>query len=131
MPWFTLHRNYSMSTTAGHVIDFKKGEKTLVPPACVPNAIALGAQPVDKTLDSPEIDQIPKEAAPVVSLTPDEKQKLVFEIFDKMLLRNFRGDFTASEHPHAKKLEELLGFPMPPGERDEMWVAYNDKKVEV
>ena len=128
MPFFTLHRNYSMSTTAGYVIDFKKGEATWVPPACVPVAVSIGAQPVDATIA--DVDILPPEPKASVALTPEQKQKLFSDAFEKMLLRNNRGDFTASGLPHLKQLETVLGVPVSQQERDEYWTKYNESKQE-
>jgi len=127
MPWFTLHRNYSMSTTTGHIISFKKDEAVWVPPACVPNAISIGAQPVNSTLV--ELDVQPAEAVPK-ALTSEEKQKAFFVVFEKLLLRSNRGDFTASGLPHLKQMENLLGFPVASQERDDYWTKYNESKLE-
>lgn len=124
MPWFTLHRNYSMSTKAGHVIGFMKGVKTWVPPAIVADAVAIGAQPVDRT-DETEVIPTEIEAS---QLSAAEKRAKYFESFEKMLTRNQRGDFTASGLPHAKILEGMLGFQVMTPERDSMWSEYNASK---
>lgn len=124
MPYFTLHRTYVLRTTKGHSIGFVKGEKTWVPPACVPDAVAIGAVPEE------DVDLLPEEAKPVVSLTPDERQKKIFEAFDTLVERNERGDFTASGMPHAKKVWGLVGFEVSNSERDAAWMAYQQAKAE-
>lgn len=128
MPWFTLHRNFSMATTAGHVIGFKKGEATWVPPACVPNAVAIGAQPVE-SLEA-GVDVIPPEAQAPPAPTPEEKQAKYFDAFEKLIVRARRDDFLASGLPHLRKLEELTGFSTTSAERDAMWTKYNEAKAE-
>lgn len=128
MPWFSLHRTHSMSTTAGYVIEFKKGEATWVPPAVVPQAIAIGAipsVPLDVLLDP--LGSEPKVPAP--ALTPDERQAKYFEAFEAIVLRARRDDFLASGLPHIKKVDELSGLQVSAQERDEMWQKYNDSKV--
>lgn len=128
MPFFTLHRNYSMSTTTGHVIDFKKDEATWVPNVCISIAIGIGARPVDATIA--EVDVLPAEVKASAPMTSEQKQKLFSDAFEKMLLRNNRGDFTASGLPHLKQLETLLGFPVSQQERDEYWDKYSASKQE-
>ena len=127
MPWFSLHRTYSMSTTAGHIIEFKKGEATWVPNVCVPMAIAIGAIPSVPL--GAELDPIPPAPAPSVSLTPEERQAKYFEAFEVIVGRGRRDDFLASGLPHIKKVEEGVGFQVSAAERDEMWQKYNDTKT--
>jgi hypothetical protein len=131
MPWFTLHRNYSLSTTFGHIIGFKKGEATWVPPACVPSAVAIGAQPVvELKLDTDITDVLPPEEKEEIPLTPDQRREKYFAAFEKMVLRSERTDFTASGLPHLKKLEEITGLSVSQPERDAMWGKYNESKQE-
>ena len=129
MPWFTLHKTVLMSTTTGHGVNFIKGEAVWVPQVCVPNALALGAQPVDPQVV--ETVEVPNAAAPTPTpLTPEQKQKAFFDAFEKLLLRSARGDFTASGLPHIKQLEPMIGFPVSPPERDDYWTKYNESKQE-
>jgi hypothetical protein len=124
MPYFTLHRNHVLRTTKGHSIGFVKGERTWVPPACVPDAVAIGAVSED------EIDLLPTEAAPAAPMSPDKRNELLCAAFDKLLLRNERGDFSASGLPNVAKLKELCGFEVTNRERDAAWTAYTAAKAE-
>jgi len=126
MPWFTLNRNYALSTTKGHSVNFKRGEKTWVPQGIVQEAMAIGAlpeDPIDEVLPPP---QTPEKK----QLDEGARKKLVFEAFEKLLLRAARGDFSASGHPHPKKLEDILGFDMPQKERELLWDQYRAMKDE-
>jgi len=123
MPWFTLQRNYVLSTTKGHSVNFKRGERVWVPQGIVQDALSIGAVP------EVPIDILPEEKENVV-VADAKRKELIFGVFEKMLLRAGRGDFTASGHPHPKKLEDLLGFEMPQKEREAMWDAYNAMKAE-
>lgn len=119
MPQFTLHRNFILRTTKGHAIQFKKGQPTNVPPVIVPDAVAIGAIPVDSSVDvlgAEEKEQIP--------LTPAERKEIVFKAFDTMKGRSERLDFTASGLPNAKRLPALTGFEVTSKERDDYWVEY-------
>jgi hypothetical protein len=128
MPWFTLHKNYVMGTASGHRIGFEKGKSVWVPPSCVANAVAIGAQPVEPL--AAEVDVIPPEKPEEKVLTEQQKQAQFFAAFEKLLLRSNRGDFTASGLPHLKQLETLLGFPVAQQERDDYWTKYNESKQE-
>lgn len=123
MPFFTLNRNYALSTTKGHSVNFKKGEKVWVPQALIQDALAVGAVPEN------QVDVLPDTTEkPVV--TDAKRKELIFAAFEKLVLRAGRGDFSASGHPHPKKLEEILGFETPQREREILWEEYNTKKSE-
>lgn len=126
MPFFTLHRNFILRTTKGHSVEFKKGERAWVPPACVPDAVAIGAVPEDGR----EGDVLGDEPTPVVTLEPDQRKAKLFDAFDKLVARQERGDFTAAGLPHLKRLETLVGFEVYNKERDEAWMAYSQAKAE-
>lgn len=130
MPWFSLHRNYTLSTNAGHVLNFVKGEVTWVPDACVAMAVAVGAIP-SVPLDA-ALDPIPPEskAAAPIPLSAEERQAKYFDAFEQIILRARRDDFLASGLPHLKKIEELSGLQVSATERDDMWQKYQDSKVQ-
>jgi hypothetical protein len=122
MPQFTLHRNYIMNTTKGHSIRFVKDKPVNVPPICVEDAVAIGAQPVNPE----EGDVLGEEEKVQPSLSPDEREAKVFEAFGVMKTRNERGDFTASGLPNNKRLPALLGFELTNRERDTYWQKYRE-----
>lgn len=123
MPFFTLHRNHILRTTKGFTVEFAKGEKTWVPPAVVPDAVAIGA------VSDEEIEVLEGEVQPVSSISPEEREKALFDAFELLLARNDRGDFTASGLPHAKKLSEICGFEIGNRERDAAWMTYTQNKA--
>lgn len=125
MPLFTLHRNYSLSTNKGRTFTFIKNEPIWVPPMCVPDVVAIGAKPVDAA----DGDVLPPEqnTAPV---TASEKQDKILAAIETLMLRNQRGDFTASGLPHPKRIEALSGFELTNTERDHYWQLYKDKKQD-
>lgn len=125
MPKFTLHRNFVLRTTKGHIISFKKGQPTNVPPVCVEAAVAIGAQPVD-VQDGDVLGE--EEVKP--SMTPGERKAKVFEAFCVMKTRNERNDFTASGIPDARRLQPLLGFEVTSRERDSYWQQFRALEQE-
>jgi hypothetical protein len=124
MPWFTLKRNYLLSTTKGHSVNFKKGERTWVPQGILTEALAIGAVPEEP------VDPLTPEQVEMQALTTDQRKEKVFAAYEKLMLRAQRGDFSASGQPSQKKVEEIVGFEMDAKERDALWVAYNAMKQD-
>ena len=119
MPLFTLHRNFCLRTTKGHTISFEKGRAVHVPPICVPDAIGIGAVPVDKS-----VNVLGDEDEAEVILTPAERKAAVFDAFRQMKARDKREDFTASGVPNAKRLFPITGFEVTSKARDEYWMEF-------
>lgn len=119
MPQFTLHRNHVLRTTKGHSIRFIKGEPVWVPPVVVPDAVAIGAIPVEEG-----VDVIGEEEKPAAPLTPEERKQKIIEAVKVMVARKERSDFTASGVPNSKRLQSLVGFEVLNRERDEVWRTY-------
>lgn len=126
MPMFTLHRNHVLRTTKGHSVGFVKGQPVWVPPMCIPEAVAIGAVPVDES-----VDVLGDEKPAPAILTPEERQKKLFDAFETMLVRNERTDFTASGLPSDRRLSEIVGFDVPRRERDTAWQSYTQARAEV
>jgi hypothetical protein len=97
MPKFTLHRNYVMRTKYGHAINFRKGVATHVPPTCVAEAVSIGAQPADAT-----VDVLGEEADDQIVLEPHERESKIYAAIEDLVARNERGRFYG------------LGFAGPP-----------------
>lgn len=127
MPLFTLHRNFILNTTKGHSIRFVKDQPTNVPPRCIEDAVAIGAQPVDPK----DGDVLGEEEQVQPSLSPAEREAKVFEAFGIMKTRNERGDFTASGLPNNKRLPSLLGFELTNRERDSYWQKFREQEQAV
>jgi hypothetical protein len=118
MPQFTLHRNHILRTTLGHTLKFEKGVPLEVPAMCVPDAIGIGAVPVEgiESVDPEEVETVP--------LTPAERKAEVFRAFDVMAARGERIDYTASGVPNAKRIPGIVGFEITTKERDTYWNEY-------
>jgi hypothetical protein len=123
VPYFTLNRNYALSTTKGHSVNFKKGEKVWVPAAIAQEALAIGA------ISETPIDVLSDEEK-ALNPSAEKRKELAFAAFDKLILRGARGDFSASGQPSPVKVNEICGFELDPKERETLWVAYNAKKAE-
>jgi hypothetical protein len=125
MPEFTLHRNFVLRTTKGHAINFRKGKPTYVPPMCVPDAVAIGAQALDG-----DADVLGEEVAEPIPLTQPERDAKIREAIETMVGRNERNDFTGSGLPDIRKMNALTGFEVSKRERDRVWQAYQADVAE-
>jgi hypothetical protein len=116
MPMFTLHRNFLLRTTKGHTVRFTKDQPTYVPPACVEDAVAIGAQAVNEA-DGDVLGAEPQE----IILTAAERKQKIREAIEVMMRRQERSDFTGNGMPNAKKIMALAGFEVNSKERDSVW----------
>jgi hypothetical protein len=117
MPKLVLQRNFILRTTKGYSFQFVKGVPLNVPNICVPDAVAIGAVPVE----GETADVLPPDPLPPVMLPPEEREAKMFDAFKQLIERNDRGDFTASNQPHCKKIQSIVGFEVTIGERDDAW----------
>ena len=118
---FIFYRDRVVSSTSGHVIGFKKGEPTYVPPEARKDVIAAGGVPEDESFDP----EPPKPEGPQEPTDPDERKLALFEAFSALVKKGVREDFTAGGTPHQKALATLLGWQVPAKERDAAWVEFN------
>jgi hypothetical protein len=119
MPEFVLNRNHSMRSLYGHIIDFKKGQPTYVPPICAREAASIGAECVDG-----KVDPLGPEAEIVAPMSPDERQENILAAFKLLEERNGRSDFTGNGVPATPALEKILGFDVDKKEINPLWAAY-------
>lgn len=115
---FMLPRNRTIASTCGISIEFKKGELHLVPPAMFDEVIAAGGVP-EHELDE---EDLPKKTNTPEALAA--RKEALFKVFDDVVLRNVREEFTAGGMPHNRVLSEKLGWSVDAKERDTAWVEY-------
>lgn len=123
---FTMSRDRTVNSVLGHTIFFPKGVPTYVPPEMHREVLALGADCEELDASEELAEPTPPEA-PEAPSDPTERKKALFEAFDRMVLRNRRGDFTAGGQPHIKVLSKELGWPVGDKERDLEWVEFLTK----
>lgn len=124
---FVMHRDRVVASTTGHVIGFKKGEPTYVPPEARKDVMQAGGIPEDEDFD-PDAEAKAKRAAESTEpVDPVEREKAVFAVFEKLTLRNERGDFTANGMPNAKVLKAELGWELQGRDRDVLWEQFQLK----
>lgn len=118
---FVLNRDKVVVSTKGHCIEFKKGAPVYVPAEMHSEVMAVGALPTE---DLPEEATIPS-AEPQ---DPTERERVIVEAMEKLVLRNNRDDFTASGLPDARALKDLMGFGIHHKERDALWAKVQAKQ---
>lgn len=123
MPNFVLNRNHTLRTLVGHIIDFKKGAPTYVPPACVKDAVAIGAICPDG-----EVDVLDPEEVVVAPLSIEERQEKIVAAFKVLEERAQRGDFNAAGAPTKAAMVKVLDFETEKKEYEPLWVAYTAEK---
>jgi hypothetical protein len=114
---FKLHKDKTVTSTLGHTVEFKKGELVHVPKEMWNEAVAVGAIPENELPDeeTKKADQV---------LSADERKKLVFTAFTKLVEKNERESFTGNGAPHNKAVAETTGFPIDAKERDRLWAEF-------
>jgi hypothetical protein len=93
---------------------------TEVPGYMHQEVIAAGAVP-ESELDVPETEK--PGAGPT---NPAERKKALFGLFEKMVLRNAREEFTAGGVPHGAVIAKELGWTdiISAKERDAAWAEF-------
>lgn len=120
---FILQRNRTVATLRGHVIEFKKGEPTYVPPDCYDEVIAIGAVPEEELVEAEQ----PAGSEPTDLAA---RRSALFDAFDAIVLRNNPNDFTAGGVPGAKAVSAILGWAPDNKERTDAWNKYREEKGE-
>ena len=123
-----LGRKHVLATTKGHMIRFEKDEPTFVPPICVPDAVAIGASPVE---GQKMPDLIQDEAVVNVGpVDPTEREKEMQSAIDKLVRANARKDFTAAGLPSTDAMTRVLGYDVSAAERNTAWQLYSNLKAQ-
>lgn len=122
---FVLNRDYCLRSTSGHMINFKKGQPTYVPPACHREAVNIGADPVDG-----KVEMLDPETKPRDELSQEDRNELLYKAFAFLEKRNKRGDFTAQGLPVIGAIEKETGLDdVSSKERNEAWQTYREAKA--
>ncbi len=125
MAHFVLHRNYTHASRMGHIITFKKGETTYVPPECHREVAQIGAIPTDA---DGEVDLIAPEKVEQVPLSQDERHEQLVAAFELLEGRNRRRDFTGQGLPSLTALATIVDFDPSKKEVEDVWRLYREDK---
>lgn len=128
MPFMKLRRNYRLATTKGHSIQFEANEPAWVPPACVADAVAIGAEATDAT----EIDVTPQPAPSPNSGPADaaSREQDIMGAINLLVARNDREDFTGGGLPKLAAVVALIGYKTDKKELEAVWLKRAEMIVE-
>lgn len=115
-------RNMTVVSVSGRSQTFVKGEPTWAPPQMHAELIAVGIVPTEEI---PE----PEDTGVKEPLVPAERLEALFAVFEKMVLRNKREEFTGVGIPHLAVLAKELGWSVAAKERDAAWVQFQQREA--
>lgn len=121
-PKLVLNRNYTLTSTLGHSIEFVKGVPTHVPPAMYRAALEIGAMPADG--ESVDVLEDSKPAAPI---DPAERAELIMMAIKDIVARNEREDFTAAGAPSVQAVTKAVGFKVASSEIAAQWQLHHEQ----
>lgn len=118
-------RNMTVASVSGRSVAFVKGVPTYAPPQMHAELIAVGIVPAE---DIPEPEETGGVKEPLI---PAEREAALFAVFEKMVLRGKREEFTGVGIPHQAVLAKELGWNVATKERDAAWVKFQQEKATV
>lgn len=113
-------RKMTVASISGRSVNFEKGVPTYCPPQMHAELIAVGVVPEDE-MEEPEVTGV-KE--PVIA---KEREDALFAVYEKLVLRNKREEFTSAGSPHLAVLATELGWNVAAKERDSTWIAFTQR----
>lgn len=121
-----LNRNYTLNSTLGHSIAFRKDVPTHVPPIMYAAAIAIGAVPEDGSDPNVLVDAPPVNGAPI---DPTERGLAIRKAVDNVVARNERLDFTAAGVPTVGAVGDRLGWKPSAREIAQEWASRGERAM--
>ena len=128
MALFVLHRTHAHASLKGHIINFKKGEPTYVPPECHREVTQIGAVPVDA---DGEVDLLTPVKTEQLPLSQEERTEQLVAAFVLLEERNKRKDFTGQCLPSLVALSAIVDFDPSKKKVEDIWRAYREEKGAV
>lgn len=110
------NRDYTLVTSKGHTIEFKKGVATHVPRIVYEDALAIGAIPPD---DNEAVDVTPKPAEPTGE--HEDRPAKIAAAVEEVVTTGDREAFTASGKPTVGAVSDAAGFKVSAAEVGEEW----------
>lgn len=123
MKYISYRKLTHVSLTGGSV-EFEKGVPTYAPPRMHHELIALGVVP-EEQLEEPEV------TGAVEPTDPTTRETALFNLFETLVARGRREDFTAVGAPHASVIaKELSWSTINAKERDAVWSKWTLIQLE-
>jgi hypothetical protein len=118
-----LNRDFTLASTLGHVITFKKDEPMPIPPIMVRACAEIGATRVDG-VDPFDIVEDKKDTQPV---DPGVRLEQIRTAIEAICERNGRNDFTASNTPKVPVVSKEVGYKVDRNEVSKVWQLRNEE----
>ena len=121
-----FHKNYTLRSTLGHMLTFKKDVPMPVPGVMVRACAEIGAKRVDgeEAFDEPEVKT---ETQPI---DPNQRMDDVRAAIDKIVERNDSSDFTAGGTPKVASVTAETGYKIDMTEVKRAWQQRNEELAE-
>ena len=116
---FVFHRNKTIASVMGLSIAFQKGVPQAVPTYMIQEVIAAGGVPESEMTDDEVLATTSKEIT-----DPVAREAALFAVFEDMVLRNVREEFTAGGAPHTAVITQKLGWAIQAKERDTAFAKF-------
>lgn len=130
MPNMIMSRDFTLVGVTFNTIRFTKGEPTWVSPAAVQEALRFGAEFVEDDAKSALNEALGK--APVEPKPVPQGQDLVdavTPVFESLVTKNAREDFTASGTPRMDVLKNLLQFDIQKKDAEHLWTKFMQERT--
>lgn len=126
MPLMKMPRNWTVRTTSGHVIRFRKNVEVNVPDdfAVIEECRKFAAEYVDASEEQPLPDEEALGFTPVPK-TPAERRTRILTLLGEMKdnQAEHRNHFTAASLPSIRYLQSALGFDVRADEIKDLWTS--------
>ena len=119
-----LGRNFTVRSTLGHMLTFKKDVPMTVPPIMVRTCAEIGAERVDGDDAFKEAEQV----APTQPVDPGQRLEDVRKAVDKIAEINDVNDFTAGGSPTVGAVSRETGFKV---DRNEVKIAWQQRSEDL
>ena len=117
-------RKMTVASVSGRSVNFERGVPTYCPPQMHAELIAVGVVPTEE-VEEPMVDGV-KE--PMIA---KDREEALFGVFEKLVLRGKREEFTSAGVPHLAVLAKELGWSVATKERDLTWTKFQQETSTV
>ena len=122
-----LDRNYTVRSTLGHMITFKKDVSIAIPAVMVRSCAEAGA----KRVDGGDAFVAPKATEqPTQPIDPGQRMDDVRAAIEQMVERNDVNDFTAGGSPKTSAVTAEVGYKIDRNEVARAWKQRNEELAE-
>lgn len=114
---YVSNRDVTVSTTTGHVIQFKKNVPIYVPEPVRQILPGYGILPIEGEIEVGG-EKVEVKPPPPTGLRRDEQ---IYQAIKQLIGSNNPDDFTAGGIPSKKAIEKITGFEVNVAERNAAW----------